>query len=129
MKERSVAKLIQIAQGKFNLMIRLRDEGKGCISCNALTFSDCGHLFQKSTRPAMRFIPEAAHGQCRMCNSLPDGNYESMCKGIAARYGVEYLTNVIQQANNSRKESHKWNRTELEELILYFEKLIKDLNN
>lgn len=128
MKEKSIAQLIQVCQTKFNAFVRLRDAGLPCISCPSPDFTDCGHLFPKSTRPAMRFIPEAAAGQCRVCNSLPDGNYEEFCKGIAARHGVEYLQNVIQMANNSRKESHKWSKSELLELIAYFDEQAKILH-
>lgn len=126
---KSVAKLIQELQVIFNEYIRLRDKGKGCISCIDSYFSDAGHLFKKSTRPAMRFNPMAVHGQCRACNSLPDGNYEAMCKGIAQRYGKEYLTEVIQIANESRKTDHKWSRSELQELINYFKSEIKNLKH
>ena len=122
---KSVAKLIQECQECFNAYIRKRDEGKCCISCGNAFWTDCGHLFKKSTRPAMRFNPMAAHGQCRECNSLPDGNYDAMCKGIAKRYGSDYLVTVIQQSNESRKTDHKWSRTELEELIKYFKERIK----
>ena len=128
MKERSVAKLIQIAQEKFNAMIRLRDEGLPCISCGAPYPTDAGHLFSKSTRPAMRFIPEACHSQCRRCNAMHDGNYDEMCKGIASRYGVEYLQNVIQLANDSRKVSNKWSKSELLQLISYFDEQAKILH-
>lgn len=121
MKEKSIAQLIQIAQVKFNAMIRLRDEGLPCISCGAPYPTDAGHLFKKSTRPAMRFIPEACFLQCRRCNAMHDGNYDKMCKGIAVRHGVEYLQNVIQMANESRKVDHKWSKSELLELIAYFD--------
>jgi len=67
----------------------------------------------------------AAHGQCRECNSKDDGNYEKFCQGIAARHGVEYLIEVIQEANNSRKTDHKWSRSELEDMIKYFKEQTK----
>jgi hypothetical protein len=124
---KSVSKLIQECQAVFNSFIRKRDAGLPCISCDAPYFTDCGHLFKKSTRPAMRFNPMAAHGQCRECNSKDDGNYEKFCQGIAVRYGIEYLTTVIQEANNSRKTDHKWSRSELEDMIKYFHFEIKKL--
>lgn len=124
-----VAKLIKECQDVFNLWVRLRDKGLPCISCGAPYPSDAGHLFKKSTRPAMRFNPMAVHGQCRACNSLPDGNCEAMCKGIAQRYGTDYLTEVIQTANESRKTDHKWSRSELQELINYFKSEIKNLKH
>ena len=128
-KEKSVAKLLQEAQTVFNEFIRKRDEGKGCISCGAPYFSDCGHVFKISTRPAMRFNPMAAHGQCRECNSKHDGNYDAYCLGIAARYGINYLTEVIQCANESRKSCHKWSRMELQEIIFNCKQQIKIINS
>jgi hypothetical protein len=124
---KSVAQLIKELQTVFNEYIRERDKGSPCISCRASYFSDCGHLFKISIRPAMRFNPGAAHGQCRECNSMHDGNYENFCKGIAARYVVEFLTDIIQEANNSRKNIHKWSRTEIEDLILFYKNEIKKL--
>ena len=124
---KSIAQLIKICQDAFNTYIRERDKYLPCISCTDAYPSDCGHLFKKSTRPAMRFNAMAAHRQCRACNSLHDGNYEAMCQGIASRYGVDYLTEVIQEANNSRKTDHKWSRTELEILIKYFKDETKNL--
>ena len=124
-KEKKISTLIIELQKIFNEYVRRRDKGLPCISCDAPYFTDCGHLFKKSTRPAMRFNPRAAHGQCRECNSLPDGNYEAMCMGIADRYGAEYLTEVIQEANNSRKTDHKWSRSELEDMIKYFKEMTK----
>jgi len=126
-KEKGTAKLIKELQVVFNTFIRERDKGLPCISCDAPYFSDAGHLFKKSTRSAMRFYPAAVHGQCRECNSMDDGNYENFCKGIAKRYGAEFLVEVIQDANDSRKSDHKWSRSELETMILFYKKEIKKL--
>ena len=124
---KSVAKLIQELQTVFNLYIRTRDAGLPCISCDNPYPSDCGHLFKKSIRPAMRFNPMAAHGQCRSCNGHPDGNYENFCLGISKRYGKEYLETVIQEANNSRKVSEKWSRSDLDAQIIFYKGEIKKL--
>ena len=124
---KSIANLIQELQTVFNLYIRTRDAGLPCISCDNPYPSDCGHLFKKSIRPAMRFNPMAAGLQCRECNSMHDGNYENFCLGIAKRYGKEYLETVIQTANNSRKVSEKWSRSDLLEQIIFYKGEIKRL--
>lgn len=126
---KSVSKLIQECQAVFNSFIRKRDAGLPCISCGAPYPSDAGHLFKKSIRPAMRFNPMACHKQCRKCNGLPDGNYEKFCHGIAERYGVEYLTAVIQVANASRKIDYKPSRNDLLDMIKYFREEIKKLKS
>ena len=127
MKEKSHGKLIQECQTAFNEYIRTRDKGLPCISCGAPYFSDCGHLFKKSIRPAMRFSVMAAHGQCRECNSKDDGNYEKFCQGIAARHGIEYLTTVIQVANASRHAVYKLSKNDLLDMIKYFHEETKKL--
>lgn len=127
MKEKSVAQLIQELQQVFNLYVRSRDKGKPCISCDDKYPSDAGHLFKKSTRPGMRFHPMACHLQCRNCNSIDDGNYEAFCTGLAKRYGPEYLEAVIQDANESRRNTHKWSRSELHETIKFYRDAIKKL--
>ena len=129
MKEKTTSALTQDLQKCFNEWVRLRDKGLPCISCGAPNPTDAGHLFKKSIRPAMRFIPEAAHAQCRACNSLPDGNYEAFCQGIAKRYGAAYLERVIQMSNESRKVDFKPTRTELREMIAYYKNEIKKLHN
>lgn len=128
MKEKSIAQLIQVCQKKFNYYIRVRDKGLPCISCGAPNPTDAGHLFKKSTRPAMRFCEMACHAQCRECNSKDDGNYEAFCQGIAARYGVEYLTAVIQVANATRQTDNKWSRSDLKDMIRYFDEQAKILH-
>ena len=77
----------------------------------------------------MRFNPMACHKQCRECNGLPDGNYEKFCQGIAERYGVEYLTAVIQAANFSRKVDYKPSRNDLIDMIEYFREETKKLKS
>jgi len=71
----------------------------------------------------------AAAGQCRECNSLPDGNYDAFCDGIYKRHGKDYLETVIQQANNSRQTDHKWSRSELQDMIKYYKSEIKKLKH
>jgi hypothetical protein len=58
---------------------------------------------------------------------MHDGNYENFCLGIAKRYGKEYLETVIQEANNSRKVSEKWSRSDLEAQIIFYKGEIKRL--
>ena len=127
MKDKTTSQLIQEVQIIFNEFVRRRDAGNGCISCGAPHPTDAGHLFKVSTHPEMRFMPMNTHLQCRACNSLDDGNYEAYCDGIVARYGSQYLQDVIQESIRLRQMKIKWSRSELVELKKYYQKEIKRL--
>jgi len=129
MKEKSTSQLIQELQPIFNEWVRLKNKGLPCISCGAVNPTDAGHLFKVSTHPEMRFNPMNIALQCRSCNSLDDGNFEAYCDGIVARYGREYLQEVIQESIRLRQSNFKWSKSDLKEMILYYKKEIKKLKS
>lgn len=127
MKDKSTSVLIQEAQKIFNEWVRLRDKGLPCISCGDPHPTDAGHLFKISTHPEMRFNPMNCHLQCRACNSLDDGNFEAHCDGIVARYGSQYLQEVIQESIRLRQMRFKWSKSDLIEMKKYYQSEIKRL--
>lgn len=81
-----------------NRYIRVRDEGRGCISCptksndnDLLTGSrfDAGHYRSVGSSPSLRFYTLNIARQCVKCNRDLSGNTVSMRAGLVERYGKD----------------------------------------
>ena len=112
---KTIPELIAEAQHDFNRYVRLRDAGRGCISCGANLQSggvgggfDCGHYRSRGAAGHLRFHEDNAHGQCKRCNRRLSGNVACFRLGLAGRIGDERLAAL--EADNA---PHKWTRTEL----------------
>ncbi len=83
------------SQASVNLYVRVRDFGKGCISCETGKVEDAGHYFPIGSKyrvNRLRFDTRAIHGQCRACNSYKGGgNIHGYTAGLIRRYGEEFL--------------------------------------
>jgi hypothetical protein len=83
------------AQKDVNRYVRIRDFGKGCISCDTGAVEDAGHFYPIGSKyrvNRLRFDTRAIHGQCRQCNSFKGGgNVHGYRVGLARRYGEEFL--------------------------------------
>lgn len=81
-------------QRVVNTFVRVRDFGKGCISCETGAVQDAGHLFpvgRKYMRSMFRFMVKVIHGQCRQCNRMEGGNVHGYLAGLVKRYGQAYV--------------------------------------
>lgn len=112
---KTIPELIAEAQHDFNRYVRLRDAGRGCISCGAHLPAggvgggfDCGHYRSRGAAGHLRFCEDNAHGQCKRCNRRLSGNVAAFRIGLAGRIGDERLAAL--EADNA---PHKWTRTEL----------------
>lgn len=92
---KTLTNLCAEAQPDVNRYVRIRDHGKGCISCDSPTIDDAGHFFPIGSKwrvNRIRFDTRLIHGQCRQCNSYTGGgNIHGYIAGIRKRYGEEYL--------------------------------------
>lgn len=83
------------SQIAFNAYIRVRDEGKPCISCGSHTGKkNAGHYRSVGSCPELRFEPLNVHLQCERCNSYLSGNLINYRINLIKRIGleaVEYL--------------------------------------
>lgn len=112
---KTIPELIAEAQHDFNRYVRLRDAGRGCISCGAHLPAggvgggfDCGHYRSRGAAGNLRFCEDNAHGQCKRCNRRLSGNVAAFRIGLAGRIGDERLAAL--EADNA---PHKWTRGEL----------------
>lgn len=87
---------IKEAQVEFNRYVRLRDAGKGCISCGADCSAasvggvgDAGHFRSRGSAPHLRFDERNCHLQCKRCNRYLSGNVADYRVGLIERIGLD----------------------------------------
>ena len=112
---KGIPELIRDAQTACNAYVRVRDDGKPCISCGTLLSRegvgggfDAGHFRSRGAAPHLRFHEHNIAGQCKRCNRYMSGNVSAMRQGLIARIGLEAVEAL--EADNS---THKWTRDEL----------------
>lgn len=115
---KTIPQLIAEAQSAFNRFIRLRDAGRGCISCGVpLQLGgvgggfDCGHYRSRGAASHLRFHEDNAHGQCKRCNRRLAGNAGAYRVGLHERIGPARL-----HALEADNEPRKWTRDLLEQI-------------
>lgn len=78
------------AQTAFNAFIRIRDEGKPCISCGSYTGKkNAGHYRSVGSCPELRFEESQVHLQCEKCNSYLSGNLINYRIELIKRIGID----------------------------------------
>lgn len=104
------------AQRAFNLYIRLRDSGRGCICCGAPLQSggvgggfDAGHYRSVGSAPHLRFDERNCHGQTKRCNRWGAGRAVDYRIGLVRRIGREAV-----EALEADQEPRHWT---IEQLI------------
>ena len=127
-KGKSLPWLKRKCQEYFNRYIRLRDEGKGCVSCKENHFEHASHFFSVRMYDAMRFDEGNVHGGCAKCNTFLFGNLYYYGKRLPDRIGQERFKELVRRAEESKKTQHKWQRWELIEKIEYYKQKCKELS-
>jgi hypothetical protein len=110
--------------------IRLRDEGKRCITCGCEWRSDfdAGHCFPTKFN-SIRFHFDNIHGQCIGCNRFKDGRHSEYIIQLPKRIGEEAFKNLKELAELDRKFVKKWTREELSEIRKEAKEIIKQFKN
>jgi hypothetical protein len=111
------------AQKVFNTYIRLRDQGKPCVSCSGSLGEkyDAGHYFSMGGHKAVTFNEDNVHAQCVTCNRYKHGNLLEYQIGIEKRIGAERLLKLHTEAHEVRK----YTTDELKEIIKKYKNLCK----
>lgn len=108
----------------FNKYIRLRDEGKLCISCNTIPKKkNAGHYFSQGGHSNVRFDEDNVHLQCEHCNTYLSGNLLNYQIGIEKRIGADKLIELQAKAHIEKR----WSVEELKELIKIYKEKIKNI--
>lgn len=102
-RNKSVSQWRKELQQVFNQYIRLRDQGRGCISCGKQLQGkyDAGHYFSVGSYPNLRFHEDNVHGQCVTCNQHKHGNLLEYNLRIEKRIGKRALEE-LQALRNDR---------------------------
>ena len=103
---KSISQLKEEVQSLFNKLIRLIDEGQGCISCNhghpdeygnPTPFTqkkEAGHYYTKGGHDNIRFNAFNVHLQCHGCNFDKSGNETGYVNGMVDNKGIDYFNKV-----------------------------------
>ena len=103
-----------LAQKAFNLYIRLRDEGEGCISCDK---TKCwpgqwhaGHYLTTGARPQLRFNELNVWRQCSQCNLYLSGNLAQYRLKLTRRIGAEAVEALEADTSGARFRAEDYSR-------------------
>ncbi len=121
----TVQDYMKIAQQTFNKYIRLRDQGKNCISCGKKPKKEnAGHFYSAGTHTAVRFDERNVHLQCEHCNTFLSGNLLNYREKLLIKLGFEEFERLSVDAMKTRK----YTREELKEVIELYKQKIKDVS-
>ena len=95
--------LIRIAERHVNMFIRIRDEGKPCVSCGKFKVLQAGHFYSAGHYSSLRFNADNIHGQCIRCNMHLSGNLNEYRKRIESRIGKEGLERLDMLADHYKR--------------------------
>lgn len=122
---------IKEAQIEFNKYVRLRDSGKGCISCGAACGEgsiggggDAGHFRSRGSAPHLRFDERNCHLQCKRCNRYLSGNVADYRVGLVKRIGVDDVL-----ALEADQEPRRHTVDELKAIKKHYAELAKKLRD
>lgn len=114
----------ELAKVTFNAYIRERDKNKPCISCgNPKALKQAGHFFSGGGHAAVIFDEDNVHGQCIACNITKAGNlgeYAIRLERKIKPVGFELL-------RARAYEPKKWTTEELDGVIVYYKRKLKEL--
>jgi Bacteriophage Lambda NinG protein len=96
----------------FKAMIRARDSGIRCISCEERPIEHAGH-FVRSRHEATRWHWQNVNGQCVYCNTFLDGNEWNHGMGIEHKFGQ----GTAEKLQGMKWQSWSWEKHEIAELL------------
>ena len=106
-KLKTISQYKQEAKTPFQKYIRMRDEGKPCISCGVVTDKvDGGHYKKAELYYGVIFDERNCHAQCRKCNRYLGGNEANYRAGLINRYGVVFVESLEKKAIETKDFMH-----------------------
>lgn len=126
-------KLEKAARIIFQKWIRERDKDLPCISCGKTNMDfigpyvwDAGHFFSADKYSGLIFEETNVHKQCKQCNGTTMyGNLAEYRKGLAARYGEDYVIELESISDANR--GYKYSRSELIDIANKYKMKLKQL--
>lgn len=107
--------------------IRLRDKGKGCISCGKPLKGvfHAGHYKPDGTNAIVRYSEDNINGQCIQCNTYKSGNLTPYRANLIDRIGEARVKHIEAIC----KMPKKYNLQELRDIASKYKKKAKELEN
>lgn len=128
LNQKSVQKLLLLAQEAFNAFIRQRDlDGDHfvCISCGVTKSKDqlnAGHFYSAGNHSYLRFNENNCHSQCIRCNCHLHGNLLPYRENLIKKIGLFEL----QKLDAYKNISQPWNKIQLIALIQLYKNKVKN---
>jgi hypothetical protein len=126
-KTKTVGQLKKQLQPIFNEYIRLRDEGKPCISCGSYNKLQAGHFWAVGGYDGLRFDEDNVHGECARCNCWDESHLIPYSDNLKTKIGDNDFNALKQRAADYKRLGYKFSRTELEDLITHYKQIVKEL--
>lgn len=135
-KDKSVAQLKKIAETHFNKFIRYRDtdsNGFGrCISSGQnlrvpSQSAQAGHFYSGGKYPELKFHEDNVHLQGKSDNYFNGGNENEYRRNLIKKIGQERVDNLDLISAQSKRQSYKWDRFYLIEVIETYKQKVKEL--
>lgn len=118
-------RLLKLTEAACNRYIRLRDEGKPCVSCGSDKANQAGHYIAVNLSSFLRFDEFNINLQCPGCNLFKHGNPVAYRIELRKRIGEFELERL--ERDFLEKKVHKWSRQSLMDIKEYYEQKIKTL--
>jgi hypothetical protein len=120
-KAKTLPKLKAELQILFNSWIRLRDEGKPCISCGQFKPDmQAGHFYAVGGYDGLRFNQDNCHAECVKCNCFEESHLIGYSDNLQERIGLERFNKLKLDAKIYKAIGHKWSRSDLMDAIKYY---------
>jgi len=134
-KTEKISTLLKKFEEVFNRYIRLRDQGKPCISCGEYNELQAGHYFAVSGYKALRFDEDNVHGECARCNCFDESHLIGYGQNIINKIGALDYQDLINRArkykagtlNNEYYINGKWDKEGIKKGIELYTKKCKEL--
>ena len=127
-KKKTIPQLAKKLQPIFNRVMRLMQcEGEGganCMSCGEwFPFDDldAGHYFAVGGYNGLRFNEDNVWCECKKDNRFNDSHLIGYGINLRNKIGEERYDALLEAAKMYKMHGNKWYRSELEELIVYYQ--------
>jgi hypothetical protein len=118
---------LKLTQQIFNKYVRLRDNGKVCISCQKPIngVKHASHYLSAGGHSIVRFHENNVWTSCYKCNVQLSGNQVEYRKELIKKIG----TQQVEWLENNGSKEKKWTKDELKELMQKYKLKCKQLEN
>lgn len=125
----TVSRLLADCKRIAHEIVRTRDKGKACVSCDAPWHPrfQAGHYYKAETFPTLKFNLKNIHGQCPKCNISLEGNLSMYSTRIQGRIGKPAWIELQALAKADHQTEHKWDPVVLTELREALKAELKEL--